>query len=106
MTHVGGIARVKNIPQDQKISGDPEQPEPDHQNSGYSAGPKGNFKRRLQTAGSRRIGGSDIRPDRDMHADIAGKGGQNSANKKSDCRQPVQTEAEAAAQLDRLLASR
>ena len=69
--------------QHEVVAGDAEQAEADHQHAGDGAGLEGDVE-----AGGKpllgRLGGADIGAHRDVHADIARRGGQHGADDEAD----------------------
>ncbi len=71
------------------VTGDRQERQTGHQHTGDRAGPKRQGQA-FRQAGARRLGRAHVRPDRHVHADIAGRAGQDGADEKSDADRQVE----------------
>ena len=73
--------------QDRVVNRDAEQAETHHQEAGDRTGAKGDAERGLEPAGPGRVRGPHVGPNRDVHADVAGRAGKNRADEEADTHQ-------------------
>ena len=78
---------------DDVVSGHAQQPQAHHQHAGDGAAAEGDLERGIDSI-VRRLCGAHVRANRDEHADVAGKSGQNGADGESPRRGPAQTQAQ------------
>ena len=93
MPQSGRAIGIEHAPQEEVISGDAQQAETGDQNARHRAGAERDIQSGLKSPGPRRIGGTDIAPNRDVHPDIPGHTRQDGADEIADGDIPVERHA-------------
>jgi len=88
------LGLVEPARQDSVVAGDPEQAEPDDEQSRHRAGTEGDVQGGLEAVAGR-LGGADVRAHRDVHPDEAGRGRQPGADQEADGGSPAELVVEA-----------
>ena len=75
------------------VGGHAEEPEADDQHAGDRAAAEGDLQRGIESDAGR-VSGAHVGAHRDVHADVAGRAGEDRAERESDGGVPVECEAE------------
>ena len=90
---IRGSPAVALAEEEPEEAGDAEQAETDHEQAGDRAAAERDRERLVQTR-ARRLGGAHVRAHRDVHADVAGRTGEDRADREAERGRPAERQHE------------